>query len=1089
MNRLPVLSAHGKAPDSLFWRQIGVAAFLTAMAASSQAGWVAYNDCASKSTQVNAPNVTTFGLGRNFEGEGTTGKLRSFSTGDETTVTVTFEEHISTGSVNSAGDAATYASDTDAEAIFGSKVDLAGNISYGDSPGWYVDMTLTGLDPARKYTFVGTANRNGGSGYADRVTNWKLMGADKATYASSPGARKVADDSVEFSTGENGVGYVARWTDIKPGADGTIVIRTSHTVGEANGGLPGAHAYKGYGGGVFLVAEQVEGWEAYNDSAFKDGQTEAANTTTIGIGRNFTGEGLTGNLKSLAAGDDTLVTATYEEHISTGSVNNAGDAATYTTGTDASEVFNGKVDIAGNISYGDSPGWWIDLTITGLDPTKRYTFAGTANRNGGAGYADRVTNWQLRSAVSATYASSTGAKRVSDTSVEFSTGENGAGYIARWTDIAPGSDGRIVIRTTHTVGEAAGGLPGAHAYKGYGGGVFMLKMQPSSPYRWLAYNDSAFKDGQVEADNVTTFGIGRNFTGEANSGILKNQETGDPTTVTATYEEHISTGSVNNAGDAAAFVAGTDAATLFEGTVDLAGNISYGDSPGWWVDLTFTGLDPAKFYTFAGTADRHGGSGYADRVTNWKLIGADSFAYGSSAGARKVTEDSVEFSTGENGAGYVAKWTDIKPGSDGKVTIRTSHTVGEAAGGLPGAHAYKGYGGGVFLLGEQYASTAGQGGKPVDISSLLPADGATNVHPNTPIMVSLKNGDHAVKAASIQLKLDGGTVTPVITTDAGTTTVTFQPATMLASDTAHTVILSFTDDAAAPKAYSKQWSFRTLDYSGFPTLPSALADTFSSARYKDRGFRFDIAAPDPNDGITINTIDEALAVFDMTFNSVIDPSILNADGEYIEHTTINYQIDGNPIGNKAGDRKFPGIEGSGQPGEQFALKAYALLHLKPGYYRMNITMQPGFKLWVGSETNGTELIFTFTPCTNCGGDDGPWFTDFLVSKEGVYPFELLFYNEGGNASLEWVTIAPTTARYLVNDDAADAVQSYLPPTAAPLPATLSVTRNGATLQVSWTNGGTLQSASIVTGPWADVSSASPQSVNTTDVRKFFRVRQ
>lgn len=1054
---------------------------------AAQAGWIAYNDSAFKAGQVNGENVTTFGLGRSFAGEGSAGNLKNFTTGNDTGITVAYTEFFSTGSVNSAGDAATFVAGTDADALFNGMVDWAGNMSYGDSPGWHVDLTISGLDPNKRYTFAGTANRSGGSAYADRVTNWKLMGADAYTYASSPGAQKVANDSVEFSTGENGAGYVARWTDIRPGADGTIVIRTGHSVGQANGGIPGAHAYKGYAGGVFLVGEQEDDWEAYNDSAFKPGQVNAENATTFGLGRSFAGEGSSGKLKVFVGGAETSVTASYTEFFSTGSVNSAGDGASFVAGTDADRVFNGKVDLAGNMSYGDSPGWYVDLTFTGLDPTKKYSFVGTANRNGGSAYADRVTNWKLIGAESYTYASSAGAQKVANDSVEFSTGENGAGLVAGWTDINPGSDGKIVIRTSHSVGQANGGIPGAHAYKGYAGGVFLLK---SGPYTWKAFNDSAFKAGQVNAENVTTFGLGRSFSGEGSEGKLKELAGGAETSVTAAYTEFFSTGSVNSAGDAADYPPGSDAEAVFKGIVDLSGNISYGDSPGWHVDLTFSGLNPAKRYTFVGTADRHGGAAYADRVTNWKLIGADSQTYASSAAAQKIANDSVEFSTGDNVAGLVARWTDINPGPDGTVVVRTSHSVGQANGGIAGAHSYKGYGGGVFLLAEQYAAGGGPAEKPIDIFSLTPADGITGASPNTPIVAVLKPGDHAVKPASVKLKLDGVAVTPLVTTDATGTVVSYTTGVTLASSSSHTAELSFTDDNTPAKPYVKAWTFQVLDYSAFPAIAEKLAVAFDAAKHKQRGFAIKIVAPDPNDGLPLATIEDAQAIFDQTFTDLVDPAIRNSLGYYLERTTINYQVDGQAKGNQANDRRFPGIAGSGQPGDQFALQAYALVRLSPGYYHWNITMQPGFKLFVGEGADEAELPFTFTPCTNCGGDDGPWYTDFLIGKEGLYPFRLLFFSRGGSSSLEWVDVAPTGLRHLINDEAPGALPSYIPPDALPQVASLSIKKQGADVVISWTGGGKLQSATDVNGTWAEVDGqTNPLTIRPGAARKFYRVAQ
>jgi hypothetical protein len=57
-------------------------------------------------------------LGRSFAGEGQGGPLKDFSTGEPTGVAVEYTEIFSTGSVNSAGDAASFIPDTDAAALF-----------------------------------------------------------------------------------------------------------------------------------------------------------------------------------------------------------------------------------------------------------------------------------------------------------------------------------------------------------------------------------------------------------------------------------------------------------------------------------------------------------------------------------------------------------------------------------------------------------------------------------------------------------------------------------------------------------------------------------------------------------------------------------------------------------------------------------------------------------------------------------------------------------------------------------------------------------------------------------------------------------
>ena len=222
-------------------------------------GWVAYNDCVDTSPESTPVNATSFGLGRNYLGDGISGNLIDFNTGADTGVTVTFTENFSTGNtINWAQDFADYTPGTDAAGIFGGILDLTGNMSYNDAPGWSLDLTISNLDPNIPYTFAATVHRSGGGDYASRVTNWTLNGADSASYACSDGALKISETSAEFSTGDNIEGLVAQWTDIRAGDDGTISLRTTHGIGKAAGGIDGADAYRGYGGGIFMLKAQQD---------------------------------------------------------------------------------------------------------------------------------------------------------------------------------------------------------------------------------------------------------------------------------------------------------------------------------------------------------------------------------------------------------------------------------------------------------------------------------------------------------------------------------------------------------------------------------------------------------------------------------------------------------------------------------------------------------------------------------------------------------------------------------------------------------------------------------------------------------------
>jgi len=190
-------------------------------------GWTAYNDCVYDPTtgQYTVPNVTYYDIGSGHL-HLDSGLLVNFATGASTGVTATLTQSGGVGWQPSAsGGGSDTLSGTDAFITFHNIVDMQGVIYYGD-PGWYVDLTFTGLDPAKTYTFATSANRNGGSTYAGRFTRFTLSDVVAATNASTPGVTIINPLSIAFSTGDNYTsGYVARWTGIQPGADGGFTVR------------------------------------------------------------------------------------------------------------------------------------------------------------------------------------------------------------------------------------------------------------------------------------------------------------------------------------------------------------------------------------------------------------------------------------------------------------------------------------------------------------------------------------------------------------------------------------------------------------------------------------------------------------------------------------------------------------------------------------------------------------------------------------------------------------------------------------------------------------------------------------------------
>ena len=192
----------------------------------------------------------------------------------------------------------------------------------------------------------------------------------------------------------------------------------------------------------------------------------------------------------------------------------------------------------------------------------------------------------------------------------------------------------------------------------------ILAVTATASGNFVAYNDCV---GAGEPNgNVTIWsgylGGGGGF--EQPTGLLKDITTGLNTTVTATlsaYNVSGGTGVMPNSG--------TPANTTFNGIVNLGGSASYGDSSfGWWYQVVFTGLDSTKQYEFVTTANR--GSSYSpERWSQFRLIGADTYVNGSSAGTVQVTPDVVKLNGGANtAAGDIVRWTGITA-ADGSFTM------------------------------------------------------------------------------------------------------------------------------------------------------------------------------------------------------------------------------------------------------------------------------------------------------------------------------------------------------------------------------------------------------------------------------------
>lgn len=220
------------------------------------------------------------------------------------------------------------------------------------------------------------------------------------------------------------------------------------------------------------------GFTAYNDCQSST-SGNPANTTLIGYGdAAATTSGL---LKDFNTGTVQAATATI---VLSNTTNTAGDGSVteFTAGTDAANMFGGKVVDTGKVIYYGNSGWYVDLLFTNLTPGSTYDFATTVDRGTGGTiaapgyYSDRWTVITLSDVAASTYASSAGAFQVSSTATSIQCYNTINGQIAQWSGISPGTDGDFAVRFTYATDPSQ--FPSGasqNTTRGYGPAMFMLQ--------------------------------------------------------------------------------------------------------------------------------------------------------------------------------------------------------------------------------------------------------------------------------------------------------------------------------------------------------------------------------------------------------------------------------------------------------------------------------------------------------------------------------------------------------------------------------------------------------------------------------------
>jgi hypothetical protein len=344
------------------------------------------------------------------------------------------------------------------------------------------------------------------------------------------------------------------------------------------------------------------------------------------------------------------------------------------------------------------------------------------------------------------------------------------------------------------------------------------------------------------------------------------------------------------------------------------------------------------------------------------------------------------------------------------------------------------------------------------VVSVTPSDGQTGVGAiYEPYLASITNGDTTLVASSIKLKLDANLVSPFITSDSvlSLTNVSYTNTSLLLPNSTHFYTLTYDDNLGT--SYTNQVAFVVANY---PTLPASYASPPGSGT--NSGFTYrTVAAPQDTTNVLDSTIARAKAQLNGT---LIDPSTgmpytnsatlgTNADGSFNVDTVLDFNDDGGVAGNFSNDQPFPGLEPDFGPHNWFSTEANLHLDLAAGYYRFGVNSDDGFEFSAQPPEGvpGTPIVLG---SFDNGRAAGNTLFDFAVQTPGIYPFKLIYFESTGSASCELFSVdLPTSEKILINDlSNGKAIKSYRDVAGAPSPLTLSISRSGTDVVLTWTGG-------------------------------------
>ncbi len=290
----------------------------------------------------------------------------------------------------------------------------------------------------------------------------------------------------------------------------------------------------------------------------------------------------------------------------------------------------------------------------------------------------------------------------------------------------------------------------------------------------------------------------------------------------------------------------------------------------------------------------------------------------------------------------------------------------------------------------------------------------------------------ALNANSLQVKLNGASVT-VATTKTGTTNkVTYTASTLFPPKQTNTVVIQFSDNAATPHSLTVTQVFTMPEYT---EIPASAALTTADIDTTQKGFLFRVKQIDSATygvlGANNAHAEAQLAGVLADSTGAVYPDVATAgtqaDGSYVVSSTINFTFDTSSeqglfnTANGYADITPPGLAAGN--GDNVAGEVVAYLDLAAGYYNFGVNASDGFRVTFAA--NPYDAFGTMAGLFDHRATAMETQFGVAVAKAGIYPIRLVWYCITGNASLELYTINTDGSKVLVNDSTkATAVKAY-----------------------------------------------------------------